>query len=296
MGKFDKQHLIKVLGTVAGKDVLRKAVPIISQQIISAAKYYMGVPDGKYFSSTDFPESVVTAKKAYITLNTIMGGETAEADRFREGKKQIPELFTPLGVEKMLTLFTHLYCFGSGSQEAIDCETVRACRQTEVSEGVSFVGPLTSTTKLSVDEIMQLGYGNKNGLAICFYNFHEGACLFDMELLGNDYLKPEEREVLLLMKNKLVACCQGYDNRYLGKDGQPALIYTIDVYQPEFEPIAETQQELESVVYCPQTIEKVRDFYVALNGEGDFPEIPDYYKEWKSCFQKLVFLEIQKLV
>ena len=92
MGKFDKQHLIKVLGTVAGKDVLRKAVPIISQQIISAAKYYMEVPDGKYFSSTDFPESVVTAKKAYITLNTIMGGETAEEDRFREGKKQIPEL------------------------------------------------------------------------------------------------------------------------------------------------------------------------------------------------------------
>ena len=295
MKKFDKQHLIKVLGTVAGEEELRVAGQKISEQIISAAKYYMGVPDGKYFQSTDFPESVTKAKKAYITLNTVMGGETAEEDRFKEGKKQRPELFTPVGVKKMITLFTHLYAFASGCDATTICETVRACRQTEVSEGISIVGPLTSTTKLSVEEIMKLGYGEKNGLAICHYNFYEGSCIFDMELLGQDYLKPEEREVLLLMGNKLKSRCEGYDNRYLGKDGQPALTYVIDVYPPEFAPITETQQELERIVYHPQTIKEVRNYYTALNAGGEFPVASDCYQEWKSSFQKLVFLELKKL-
>ena len=223
MSEFTKEHLMKFLQTSAGVNALRTAADIVFKEMVSAAKYYMGVPDGKYFEVKDFAQSVVEAKKAYVTLNTIMGGDTAEMDRFKEGKKQIPELLTPLGVKKMLHLFTHLYCLASGDSK-ISFETVRACRQSEVSEGESIVGPLTSTTKLSVDEIMKLGYGNKNGLAICCYKFHDGAVALDMENLGKDYLKPEEREVLLMMGNKLSARCCGYDDRYLGKDDQPALM------------------------------------------------------------------------
>lgn len=94
MGKFTKKHLMNFLQTNAGKNALRQAGSIVFQEMISAAKY--------------FPESVVKAKKAYVTLNTIMGRETAERDRFNEGKKQIPELFTPLGIEKMINLFTNI--------------------------------------------------------------------------------------------------------------------------------------------------------------------------------------------
>ena len=108
MAKLSKQHLQKVLQTSAGENALREAGKIVSKEIISAAKYYMGVPDGKYFKNGEFDESVVKAKKAYVTLNTLMGGETAEMDRFNEGKKQIPELLTPLGVKKMINLLLFL--------------------------------------------------------------------------------------------------------------------------------------------------------------------------------------------
>lgn len=293
MSKFSKKHLLKLLQTSAGEESLREASIIVSNQIISAAKYYMGLPDGNYFKSGDFDESVVNAKKAYITLNTIMGGDTAEEDRFNEGKKQIPELLTPLGVKKMINLFTLLYCFASGNDEKSSFETVRACRQSEISEGESIVGALTSTTKLSIDEIMNLGYGDKNGLAICKYKFHDGVAIFDMEKLGANYLKPEEREVLLLMGNKLVAHCCGYDNRYLGKDGQPALVYDIDVYHPEFEQAVETYQELENVVYDTHTINEIKKFYKELNGEDDFPKAPECYLKWKDYFKKLVFHELK---
>lgn len=295
MSEFDKKHLMKFLQTSAGVNALRTAGDIVFQEMISAAKYYMGVPDEKYFKAKDFDESVVKAKKAYVTLNTIMGGQTAEMDRFNEGKRQIPELLTPLGVKKMLHLFTHLYCFASGSSTSITYETVRACRQSEVSEGESVVGPLTSTTKLSVDEIMKLGYGDKNGLAICRYKFHDGVAVFDMEKLGKDYLKPEEREVLLMMGNRLSACCKGYDDRYLGKDGQPALMYEIDVYPPEFGDIAESREELKKVVYDEKSISEIKKFYTALNEEKDFPCVPACYAQWKDYFQKLVLQELKKL-
>lgn len=293
MNKISKQHLINFLQTTAGEEALREASRVVSREIISAAKYYMGVPNEEYFEAGQIEENAVKAKKAYITLNTIMGGDTAEMDRFQEGKKQTPELLTPYGVKKMICLFTHLYCFASENSDEIKYETVRACRQTEISEGESIVGPLTSTTKLSVDEIMKLGYGNKNGLAICRYKFHEGAAIFDMEKLGKDYLKPKEREVLLLMGNKLIAKCSGYDNRYLGKDGQPALMYDIDVYSPELTE-CENQDGLEKIVYNQNTIKEVRTFYEALNAGGEFPKMPSCYTEWKESFKKLVFAEISK--
>ena len=295
MSKMSKEHLVNFLQTTAGETAMREASKLVSEEIISAAKYYMGVPDGNYFEAAYIEEEAVKAKKAYVTLNTIMGGDTAEMDRFNEGKKQTPELLTPYGVKKMVTLFTHLFCFASGNKEAVKYETVRACRQTEVSEGESVVGPLTSTTKLSVDEIMKLGYGNKNGLAICRYKFHDGVAIFDMEELGKNYLKPEEREVLLLMGNKLIARCSGYDDRYLGKDGQPALMYDIDVYPPKIV-TSGNQTELEKVVYNPDTIKEVKGFYKELNAGGDFPEIPACYPEWKEAFKKLVFEEISKLI
>lgn len=294
MSKMSKQHLINFLQTSAGEKAIRVANEIVLNEIVSAAKYYMGMPDGKYFEAAYIEENAVKAKKAYVTLNTIMGGDTAEMDRFNEGKKQTPELLTPYGIRKMVTLFTHLFCFASENKESIKYETVRACRQTEVSEGESIVGPLTSTTKLSVDEIMELGYGNKNGLAICRYRFHDGVAIFDMEELGENYLKPEEREVLLLMGNKLIAKCSGYDERYLGKDGKPALMYDIDVYPPEII-TCENQSELEKVVYDPDTIKEVKKFYKSLNVAGDFPEVPTCYPEWKENFKKLVFVEISKL-
>lgn len=295
MSNFSKNNLINLLKTKAEEETLWEVNKIVSRRIISAAKYYMGVPDEKYFEPNKFEENVVKAPKAYVTLNTIMGGDTAEIERFKEGKKQVPELFTPYGITKMVSLFVHLFYFAKENSSSITYKTVRACRQSEIAEGESIVGPLTSTTKLTVDEIMKLGYGDKNGLAICRYKFHDGVAIFDMEKLGKDYLKPEEREVLLLMGNKLIAHCSGYDNHYLGKDGQPALMYDIEVYPPEFKASEERTKEIEKIVYNPKYIAQVRSFYEALNSSSEYPSEPICYKEWKNSFKKLVFLEISKL-
>ncbi len=296
MNKLSKQHLINFLQTEAGKNALREASRVVSEEVISAAKYYIGTPDGKYFEASHFEENVVRSKKAYVTFNTIMGGDTAEQDRFNEGKKQIPELLTPFGVKKMVSLFTHLFYFASKGIGNIGYETVRACRQSEVSEGESIVGPLTSTTKLSVDEIMKLGYGNKNGLAICRYKFHNGVVIFDMETLKGEYLKPEEREVLLLTGNKLVAHCYGYDKHYIGKDGQPALMYNVEVFPPEFKNSTENQGKLEKIVYDASYIAEIRKFYEALNKDTHFPNVPKCYEVWKRSFKELTILELSKLV
>ncbi len=296
MNKLSKQHLVNFLQTEAGKNALREASRVVSEEIISAAKYYIGTPDGKYFEAGQFHKNVVKAKKAYVTLNTIMGGNTAEQDRFNEGKKQIPELLTPLGVKKMVSLFIHLFYFASEGSSNIDYETVRACRQTEVSEGESIVGALTSTTKLSIDEIMKLGYGNKNGLAICRYKFYDGVVIFDMERLEDEYMKPKEREVLLLTGNKLEVHCYGYDERYLGKDGQPALMYDIEVFPPKFKNNTKNQEELERVVYDATYIAEIKKFYEALNQDTHFPNVPECYDVWKKSFKELVILELSNLV
>lgn len=116
-----------------------------------------------------------------------------------------------------------------------------------------------------------------------------------MEKLGKDYLKPEEREVLLLMGNRLSAHCQGYDDRYIGKDGQPALMYEIDVNSPEFDDIVESRQELKNVVYDEKSIDEIKKFYTALNEESSFPNVPACYTQWKNYFQKMVFQELKKL-
>lgn len=292
MNEITSASMEKFFHTTTGNEILQN----IKGKIISAAQYYMGVPDGKFFEQEHFGEEVAKAKKAYITMNTLMGGDSSEHDRFAEGKKQTHGLLTIPGIRKMVELYTYLFFFATQTSEDIEFETVRACRQNEISEGESIVRALTSTTKLSVDEIMKFGYGNKIGLAICRYKIHKGAIVFDMEKLDEHYRKPEEREVLLLMGNKLVARYCGYDERYVGKDGKPAAIYEINVYPPESitEPINTTT--LEAAVYNKNTLKEIRKFYYALNVASVFPKMPDCYPVWKANFQKLVLHEVSKLL
>lgn len=106
---MDKQ-LKKLLQTSAVDECLRKLRidERVSSEVVSAAKYYMGVPDGRFFEAKDFDDSVVNAKKAYVTLNTIMGGPTSERDRFNEGKKQVPNLLTPRCKEDDRLIYTFI--------------------------------------------------------------------------------------------------------------------------------------------------------------------------------------------
>ncbi len=282
----------RLFGTTVGNEILQT----VEANVISSAKYYMGVPDGKFFDSETFGSEVANAKKAYITMNTLMGGETSERDRFNEGKKHVHGLLTVHGVKKMVELYTYLFLFATQCCKDNEFRTVRACRQHEISAGESVVRALASTTKLSTDEIMKLGYGEKIGLAICHYNIHKGAIVLDMEQLGKENLKPEEREVLLLMGNKISAQYCGYDTRYYGKDNRPAAIYLIDVYPPEVSNETVNLETLEAAVYNKNILKEIRKFYYALNVASEFPKMPDCYPLWKANFQKLVLHQVSQLL
>ncbi len=262
------------------------------EKIISASKYYVGIPDGLFFSYDEFPKDVVEAKKAYITINTLLGNINAEKDRFLEGKKQIPNLICEKGLKRIIDLYTFLYYYSLKNSDKSNFETVRACRQSEISLGESIIETLTSTTKLSLEEIINLGYSNKNGLALCKYIFNKGALYFDLENLGKDYVKPYEREVLVMFGNIIKTEYIGKSN-YLGKDNKPGLLYKVNVYGPQINIENKTLEELESRVYNREKLNKIKEFYTNLNDLNTFPEYPFFLESWKKDFKSLVYKNIE---
>ena len=311
MSKINKEVLIDLLHTNAGKEALRKSISraniaffarTVSADIISAQKYYVGNPDGKFITDKDFDEETVKNGKAYITINTLMGNDDAEFMRFSEGKKQVPGLISELGLQKIADMITLLFVFANDG-ENINYYTIRTCRQTEISETkeneYQFIDALQSTTKGTVEEMMNFGYGNKNKLAICKFHFHEGAVVLDMTRFGKDYLKPEEKEVLLLTGNKYQAKCLGYSDKFFGKDGQPALMYDVDVYAPDgfYWKVDTSEEELKDFVFNADMIAKVKAFYEALNANigGEYPKEPEDYRNWKEAFKMYVYSQLDKV-
>lgn len=195
-----------------------------------------------------------------------------------------------------------LFAFANNG-EVITYNTVRACRQTEISETnegtYDFIDALQSSTKSTIEEIIALGYGNKNKLAICKFHFNKGAVVLDMARFGENYLKPEEKEVLILTGNKYKAKCLGYSDKFLGKDGQPALMYEVEVFAPdEFSwKVYEPTEKLKQIVFNKDIITKVKNFYEALNTNiGDkYPEEPKEYRDWKNAFKQYVYSELNKI-
>lgn len=311
MSKISKDVLIDLLHTNAGENSLRKSISrtnitnfarTLSDDIISAQRYYVGNPDGKFITLHDFDEQTVKAGKAYETINTLMGNDNAELMRFSEGKKQTPGLISSIGLQRIVDMLVLLFAFANNGEKAM-YDTVRACRQTEISETAEgkfdYIDALQSSTKATVEEIVALGYGNKNKLAICKFHFHTGAVILDMERFGKDYLKPEEKEVLLLTGNKYQAKCLGYSNKFYGKDGQPALMYDVEVYKPDkfSSHIDDSVAAIKEILFDNDRIAKAKAFFEALNIHigGKFPEEPKGYREWKKCFKMYVYSEIEKV-
>ncbi len=311
MSKINKEVLIDLLHTNAGKEALQKSISraniaffarTVSDDIISAQRYYVGNPDGKFITDKDFDEETVKAGKAYETINTLMGNDNAEFMRFSEGKKQTPGLISEIGLQKIADMIVLLFVFANDGEE-IKYDTVRACRQTEISETpegkFDYIDALQSSTKATVEEIVALGYGNKNKLAICKFHFHEGAVVLDMVRFGKDYLKPEEKEVLLLTGNKYQAKCLGYSDKFFGKDGQPALMYDVDVYAPDgfYWKVDASEEELKDFVFNADMITKVKAFYEALNTNigGEYPKEPEDYRNWKEAFKMYVYNQLDKV-
>lgn len=311
MNMMDKHILINLLHTNAGEENLRRTISNanielfmknISNSIISAQKYYVGNPDGKFIATHDFDDETVNAKKAYVTINSLMGNDNAEFMRFSEGKKQTPGLISEVGLQKIADMLVLLFAFANNG-EKITYDTVRTCRQTEISQTkektFNYIDALQSSTKATVEEMMRLGYGDKNKLAICKFHFHPGAVVLDMERFGEDYLKPEEKEVLLLTGNKYKAKFLGYSDKFYGKDGQPACMYEVDVYEPDefYWHINSSLEEIKQTVFDKNMIDKVKKFYEKLNTNiGDkYPDEPEGYREWKKAFKMYVYGELDKI-
>ena len=272
------------------KDEIKGLLNGLTPEIFSAIQFYEGDTNNSFLPENMYTEETRKAPKAYVTLNTLLDTDAAEEQRFREGKRQIPELITVDGVKKILDLYGGFYdiCL----KNPIDIN-IKICAMKRCSELESpFVRTLTSTTKLSPDEIYSQGYGNKIGLALCHYKLHKGALAFDFEKLGDFYLKKKEREILLMPGNKWEIKKKGVDENYKGADEKPATIYEIDVYPPDFDMILEKNViSSKEIIYDPKILKMVENTYKEVNKNigGTFPKIPPEYWEWKHAFQQKVY-------
>ncbi len=263
---------------------------ILLKNILPAVQFYEGDPNNSFLSEEVFDEKTRKSTKAYVTLNTLLEDEKAEEQRFKEGKLQIPGLITPEGIRKILDVYKGFYQFCMQNPANYNAQLCAMKRCSEVKS--PFIRALTSTTKQSPKEIYKQGYGDKVGLALCYYRLHPGALAFDYEKLGELYAKKQEREVLLMPGNQWHVRNVGQDERYLGKDGKPAEIYEIDVVAPNFDKILQVKNDFEEEdLYNPKRLELVRNIYEEINKNigGEFPKIPDEYWKWKQTFQQTVY-------
>lgn len=190
------------------------------------------------------------------------------------------------------------------NDKKINYDTVGTFRQMEISETIkgeyNFIDAFQSTTKRTIEEMMNSGYGDKNKLAIGKFHLHEGAVVLDMARFGEDYLKPEEKEVLILTGNRYQAKFIGYSDKFFGADGHPALLYDVDVYSPGdfFRKVDFSEERLEEKKYHYRVMNSlVRDFYKNLNTNigGEYPREPKEYREWKKDFKAYVYNQLDKI-
>ena len=292
----------KDLNNPEGKEFLRKFVKENYDKIISAQKYYVGNPDERFITHNNFDEETVKSREAYETINTLMGDDTAELVRFIEGKKQTIGLISAVGLQKICDMICLFFAFASIG-EPITYNTVRVCKQNEINktaEGeLKVIKALKSSTKLPIEKIMDLGYGNKSKLAICKYNFKPRAVVLDMARFGKDYLKPEEKEVLILIGNKYNSKCIGFSDKFYDKDGEPAIMYDINIYPPDpfGKHIDISREELKKTVFDNKKITEIRKFYEALNDNigKEWPQEPPHYRKWKKAFKLYLYSELDKI-
>ena len=170
----------------------------------------------------------------------------------------------------------------------------------EVTNGeTTLVTSFQSTTKSEFDTLVYLGYTQKKNLALCTYVIHEGTITLDMgERLGNEYHKPEEREVLILHGNCQRVELVGTHPYITGSDGKPAKLYEAHVWGPHhsgyFEDLPADKDSLRKSVFNPERIAKEHGYFEALNENigGTFPEEPDGHREWKKAFNDLIKLKL----
>lgn len=260
------------------------------ERILPAVQFYEGDTNNSFLPEELFDEKTRKAPKADVTLNMLLDDDTAEKQRFLEGKLQTPGLITPEGVKKMLEIYEGFYQFCL--QNPIDYN-VNLCAMKRCSELDSpFIRSLTSTTKHSPGKIYKQGYGDKVGLALCYYKLHKGALAFDYEKLGELYAKKQEREVLLMPGNKWNIRHIGQDKKYCGRDGNPAEVFEIDVCAPDFSKIIKNESNGgEDIVFDSQRLDLVRNILQEMNNNigGDFKNLPDEYWEWKHAFQQKAY-------
>ncbi len=282
-------------------------IPTLDPRTLSAINYYVGTPDGQFLKGCG---AATMAKKAYVTVNSLMRQQSnpdshldsPEYLRFIEGKKQTPDLISVEGINGILEMVRLMYVFAK-SRDQKELQTLRAGRKSEVEvtgDEAQVITCFQSTTKDSLENLVNLGYTQKKDLAICKFHLHPSAVILDMESLGNAYGKPEEREVLILPSNCQIVTYVGEDPTVLGKDNLPAKRYDVHVYGPDqshyFDSLSTDEEFLRGIVFDFKNLVAERIFYEALNTNigGEFPEMPSCHYRWKQALNELIRLELRK--
>ena len=308
MTEITKKAFANLIKTDAGEEVLLetlgrenidKMFEAIMDKTISAQKYYVGNPDGKFITAEEFDEETANTVNASVTINTLLGDDAEERTALSERKKQVPGLISKIGIQKIVNLIVLLFAFAHDGKY-VNYETLCVCTPSEISEtngSLRLVQKIVSTTKDAAPKMMQVRNENQNELAICRCKFRQGVVVLDMQRFGENCSNPQE--VLILTGNRYSAKKVGNSTEIYSKDGKPAIIYEVEIYEPEdFSWYVElVQEQLKEIVFDDNMLAKVKSFFKELNSNigGKYPEEPDSYKEWKDAFKMYVYNELKKI-
>lgn len=205
----------------------------------------------------DPDDPVFSDEKAYVTLNSLLfEGIKTEKARSEEGRK-LNSAFLRNLQETVLIMEKLIDCMKASEKEETVYRVERSADYTCFKEE----GMFTSFTSCS-DAGFLKKYEDKFDLVLMEVHIHKGVrCIRVQEALF-DYLKNEEKEVLIAPYTKIICTETELKNEYAdirdGRNNPPAMYVRVDAYPLE--------REWEDPVYpSEEDIEKSVHFYESLN-------------------------------
>ena len=205
------------------------------------------------------------------------------------------------GIRKLLSLYELMYRAALRNRERKAYKTVRLCSRKQVVLGASINHSFLSTSESSIEELIELNYGNCPELGIISFEISSDAIVLPMSILGEAYPKQIEREILILPGMKMeIEKDDDVDYSYFGLDGKKAEGYKAFIGGPDFSECEFTDYNSASeIAFDPERLKEIQKFVISLNDfskEKNCPTPPDCYNEWATAYKQVVMYNLRNIL
>ena len=244
-------HLLSSVLTMKQKEMLSES--------LRALRFYTGD-----VREEDPADPIFSDAKAYVTLNSLLfEGTETEAARSEEGRKLNPAYLRNLK-ETVRIMENLLNCMKAAEEKMTVYRVERLVDYTCFKKE----GMFTSFISCS-DAGFLKSYEDKFDLVLMEVHIHKGARCVRVQDALSDYLKSEEKEVLISPYTKIVLKETELKKEYAdirdGRNNPPRVYVQVDVFP------AERTDEI-PVYPSEDDIEKSVQFYECLNAHEPFSE------------------------